>query len=384
MRVAYVTTYDSSDIQNWSGSAYFMSKALEERCEEVIRIGPLREAGANILKIKELFYRHVVGKRYFVNRAPRVLKSYAEQVSASLNGTRADVVFSPGTLPISYLKSTVPIVYWTDATAAGLIDFYPDFSGLCGESHKDIHFAEQAALSNCKLAIYTSDWAAETARQHYQVDASKVKVVPFGANVEGVRDLNDIRVILARKPQGVCKLLFIGTEWHRKGGDIAIEIARSLNASGLKTQLNVLGCRIETKVPDWVLPQGFVSKKTSEGRALIHRLFAESHFLLVPSRADCVPVVIAEAASFGLPAVASDVGGMSSVVRNNVGGYVLPAGGDFVTQASRKIQESMKNPGTYCHLAENSFGEYRDRLNWRTAGSEVYDLLQDIVAAHTR
>jgi glycosyltransferase involved in cell wall biosynthesis len=383
MRIAFVSTYDSLDIENWSGSAYFMSKALENRCEEVIRIGPLQQR-AKISKAKEFFYRRVVGKRYLVNRAPRVLRFYADQVSAGLVDTHVDVVFSPGTLPISYLQSAVPIVYWTDATAAGLIDFYPGFSSLCGETQRDAHFAEQAALSNCRLAIYTSGWAAETARQHYKVDTSKIKVVPFGANVEGDRDLNDIRAILAQKPKGMCKLLFVGVDWYRKGGDIAVDIARSLNALGLKTQLNVLGCRIEGSVPDCVLPQGFISKKTREGQALIDRLFSESHFLLVPSRADCVPVVIAEAASYGLPVVASDVGGISTAVRNNVSGYLLPTGGDLVAQAAKTIKQSMENSGTYFQLAENSFGEYRDRLNWQTAASEVYELLQNIVPAQTR
>jgi glycosyltransferase involved in cell wall biosynthesis len=238
---------------------------------------------------------------------------------------------------------------------------------------------EQAALSNCRLAIYSSDWAAETAIHNYQVKESKVKVVPFGANVEGTRDLNDIENTLAGRSKGVCKLLFVGTDWYRKGGDIAVEIARSLNAMGLKTELNVLGCHVEGTVPSFVSSRGFISKKTSEGRTLIYRLFAESHFLLLPSRADCVPVVIAEAASFGLPVVASNVGGIASAVRDGINGYVLPSAVDLVPRACSVILGSMENSSGYRQLAIRSFGQYRERLNWQTAGGRIHELLESIM-----
>jgi glycosyltransferase involved in cell wall biosynthesis len=290
-----------------------------------------------------------------------------------------DLVFSPGTLPISYLESKAPIVFWTDATVAGLVDFYPSWYGLCDESLRDAHLMEQAALSNCRLAIYTSDWAAETAIRNYHVNESKVKVVPFGANVEGTRDLKDIETFLAEKPRDVCKLLFVGTDWYRKGGDIAVDVAKSLNVMGLKTELTVLGCRVEGIVPDFVSSRGFISKKTSEGRTLIDRLFAESHFLLLPSRADCVPVVIAEAASFGVPVVASSVGGIRTAVRDDTNGYVLPSLTDFTPQACSLILSSMENCGRYRQLAINSFGQYRERLNWQTAGARIHELLESIL-----
>ncbi len=379
MKIAYVSTYNSSDIERWSGSGYFMGKALEKQCGEVIHIGPLRKHRDNVLRAKQVFYTNVMRKRYIEDRASKVLKSYADQVSARLKDARVDVVFSPGTIPICYLESSAPIVFWTDATVAGVIDFYPAWSDLCHESLRDANRMEQAALSNCRLAIYSSDWAAETAINAYQVDADKVKVVPFGANVESVRNLNDIRIIVAQRRTDVCKLLFIGTEWYRKGGDIAVDITGSLNAMGLKTELTVLGCHIKGSVPDFVSPKGFVSKKTSKGRTLIDRLFAESHFLLLPSRADCVPVVIAEANSFGVPVVASDVGGISTAVRDDLNGYVLSSAEQFVPHACSVILKSMESLSAYRELAIRSFGEYTERLNWQTAGRRVHELLENIL-----
>jgi len=354
-----------------------MGKTLERQCEEVIRIGPLGQHTDDVLRAKQIFYQYVVKKNYKADRTPKVLKSYADQVSACLKDASVDLVFSPGTIPISYLESSAPMVFWTDATVAGMIDFYPGWSNLCNETLRDAHRMEQNALSNCRLAIYSSNWAAETAINNYRVDPDKVKVVPFGANVESVRDLNDIRKIVARRSMDVCKLLFIGSDWYRKGGDIAVEIAGSLNAMGLKTELTMLGGHMAGAVPDFVSIRGFVSKKSPAGRTLIDRLFAESHFLLLPSRADCAPVVIAEAGSFGVPVVASNVGGISTAVRNGINGYVLA--GQLVTDACNVIFKSMESPSAYRQLACGSFGEYTARLNWPTAGRRVHELLKNIL-----
>jgi glycosyltransferase involved in cell wall biosynthesis len=354
-----------------------MGKVLEQECDEVIRIGSLRDYRDPSLRVKQAFYTHLLRKRYAVDRASKVLQSYADQVSARLKGTSVDVVFSPGTIPICYLESRAPIVFWTDATIAGMIDFYPVFSDLCDESLRDLHRMEQAALSNCRLAIYTSHWAAGTAIKNYQVDPAKVKVVPFGANVVSVRDLEIIRANVSLRRMDVCKLLFVGTEWYRKGGDIAVEIAGSLNAIGLKTELTLLGCDHDGPFPDFVSKTGFVSKKTAEGRARIDRLFAESHFLLLPSRADCVPVVIAEASSHGVPVVASNVGGISTAVKEDLNGFVLEDAGQLVTHACAIISKTMGNPAAYRELAIRSFGEYTDRLNWKTSGRLIRELLRN-------
>jgi len=356
-----------------------MARALKEECGEIHRIGSLHEKWNVGLRFKRTFFKHFVGERYALERSPRALMSYAAEVADRLKGTDADVVFSPGTIPICYLNTQTPIVFWTDATVAGVVDFYPAFSDLCKESLDDLHKMEQAALSTCRLAIYSSEWAAATAIKNYAVDSSKVKVVPFGANVDCSRDLESIRAIVSRKRKDVCKLLFIGTEWNRKGGDIALEIVRSLNEKGLRTELTVVGCNVEGAVPDFVSSTGRVSKRTLEGRTTIDRLYAESHFLILPSRADCVPVVIAEANSYGVPVISSTVGGISTAIRDGVNGFAFPHSDQFVEHASGVICGLMENVSEYQELTRRSFDEYKQRLNWKTSARQVHKLLQGIL-----
>src|SRR5262249_53362050 len=161
-----------------------IERALLQQSIDIVHIGPLSEYSDPVIKVKQFFYDHVARKKYHRNRDPKILSSYADQVSRQLSGQCVDVVFSPSTIPICYLNCLKPIGFWTDATYAGMINFYPGWTDLCKESLINGNKMEQAALSNCRLAIYSSDWAAKTAKDNYDVDVSKLQVVPFGANVE--------------------------------------------------------------------------------------------------------------------------------------------------------------------------------------------------------
>jgi glycosyltransferase involved in cell wall biosynthesis len=303
-----------------------------------------------------------------------ILKHYARQVERALRLTKFDVVFSPGTIPIAYLETDKPIVFWADATFAGMVDFYPAYTNLSIETVKNGNNMEQAALSQCRLAIYSSEWAARSALENYDVDPAKIKVVPFGANLDCNRGVADIERITTAKDFDVCKLLFVGAEWLRKGGDIAVQVAERLNQTGLKTELHVVGCDPGVAVPDFVKLHGFLAKDTDRGKTILDSLFAGCHFLILPARAECCAVVLAEASSFGLPSLATDVGGITTAVRDGCNGKIF-RWDDSPSVYADYVLHVMSSTQAYERLALSSFVEYFQRLNWSLAGKKVRDLI---------
>lgn len=378
MKIAYVTTYNASDVHHWSGSGYYIAQSLVAADLELEYIGNLNEKFSLLWKAKTLFYRQLLSKRYLRDREPYLLKSYAKQVGNVLKSSRADIVFSPGSIPIAYLKTDKPIVYWADATFAGMIGFYPEFSNLCKETIENGNRMEQEALSKCSYAIYASEWAAKTAVNYYSVDAKKIKVVPFGANINCSRTISDIEKIVRNRDAKKIRLLFCGVDWHRKGGDIVLKTAKMLFAEGVDIELDVVGCRPPGLVPDFVKVHGFVSKKTAEGRRLLDNLFSDAHFLILPSQAECYGVVFAEASSFGLPSIATDVGGIPTVVKNGINGQLFSIE-DSADKYCSYIKDVMSSRNQYRDLALSSFKEYENRLNWSVAGRTVRELIHEIV-----
>ncbi len=108
---------------------------------------------------------------------------------------------------------------------------------------------------------------------------------------------------------------------------------------------------------------GFISKSTTEGRALLQAQFEESHFLIVPSLAECFGVASAEASAFGLPSLVTRVGGMQSAVHDGVNGMTFdsPASPALIADY---IYTTLANRRRYEALAESSHHDFMQRLTW--------------------
>ena len=377
LRLAYITEYDADDVHNWSGLGYFIARALEQQGFHVEKIGnlnvsPLHRLGGTVKKIAH----RLEGKRYLPERATSRALDFAAQIRRHPGFSSADIVFSPGSIPISFLDCPQPIVFYTDATFAGMLGFYPGFSNLCRESIRDGNGLEQSALARSQLAIYSSNWAARSAIEHYRVEPRKIKIVPFGANLEEAPTIDEVRRMVSTRETSICKLLFVGVDWERKGGDTAVEIAGELNRRGIPTELSIAGCTPPHRLPAFVKVHGFLSKASPKDLETIHRLFAEAHFLILPTRADASPLVINEACSYGLPVLVSNVGGVSDLVREEHNGKTfLPS--VPVTAYADYLAGIWSRPEKYHDLALSAYDEFQNRLSWQAVGKVLRTLLEE-------
>ena len=255
----------------------------------VAYVGGLKKKTFPITKLKWLFYRKVVGKDYYRWSEPTVAKDYTFQVEKKLNRISHDVVFcAENALIAPYLKTSKPIVMWTDAPLASLIDFYPYMSNLCKETKNNILKLEKQAFLGSHKILFASEWAAEFALRTYGLNPDKVKVVPWGANLGPMPCKESICQKVLTRPIRPLKLLFIGKEWNRKGGNQILEIAKLLNLKGIETELIVIGCQPQIKgsLPTFVKVLGYLDKSTTEGWNQIVKVMESTHFLLLLSQSE--------------------------------------------------------------------------------------------------
>jgi glycosyltransferase involved in cell wall biosynthesis len=111
---------------------------------------------------------------------------------------------------------------------------------------------------------------------------------------------------------------------------------------------------------------------------LLDSLFSHAHFLINPSRAECYGLTYAEASSFGLPSIATDVGGIPTVVKNGVNGQLFSLA-DSADKYCSYIKDVMSSRDQYRDLALSSFKEYENRINWSVAGKAVRDLIRGLI-----
>jgi glycosyltransferase involved in cell wall biosynthesis len=378
MRIAFVTEYDASDVRRFSGIPFHMIAALERHDVDVDRITLAAPVGTLAVAAARKALHRVRGRTYIARRAPGRRRLYARQLRRALRRRRYDAVLSSGPLPLAVADPVVRTVLWTDCTAANLIGFYPQFSRLAAATIRDSHAVERSALAKCALAVYSSEWAAETALRVYGVDERKLHVVPYGANLDRELPEDALDETLRRRLDArVCRLLFNGVNWRMKGGETALETARQLNALGVPTELTLLGIDGEAVSgrDEWVRPLGLVDKRTADGRALIALEHETSHFLLLPTRIDCCPVALAEANAFALPVVTSRLSGIPTVVKDGVNGQLFAVDA-APAELADYIAAVFRNPKEYERLARSAYAEYRRRLNWDASTRRVLEMIE--------
>lgn len=269
-------------------------------------------------------------------------------------------------------------MFWTDATFAGMKNYYPAFQNLSEDTISYANQAEQCALDKCKLAIYASDWASETARHNYQVDPFKIRMIPFGSNIDEDFSIEEIEGLIDSRQEEPCNLLFVGRDWYRKGGDIAVAVTEELNNRGISAVLHIVGCTVQQKRQDSVKFYGLLSKSDPKDRAILRALFMKARFFFMPSRAECAGVVFAESCAFALPIITTNTGGITTYVRDGLNGRSL--GCDATTAVyAEAIIGLLADRTQYKEMALAAYKEYQQRFNWHTVGKALAEALRSVL-----
>jgi glycosyltransferase involved in cell wall biosynthesis len=365
MKVAYLFQLDAANPAVQSGrpaSIYRQLAALGTSLEPVF---PLRTKVARRTALRKAFYR-LSGRFYRGDRNPAYLAALASEFERRTQGTEYDIVFCPGSEAISQLNISKPIAFCADATFAGMVDYYWDFSSLSKEYVVEGHLQEASALRRAAIAIYPSEWAARSAIDFYHADPAKVFVIPFGANVGAQNRREQVYEWIAGRPFDGLRLLFVGRSWRRKGGDMLVESARHLIAKGFRVRLDIVGCELPRAFRDlpWIVPHGLLPLNQPRCERELSELFKAAHFVFVPSKAEAFGMTFAEASAFGVPSVATATGGIPSVVHNGVNGFTLPITADAAEFADL-IAGAISDREQYADLCRKSFEEFDKRLNWR-------------------
>lgn len=377
MKIAYATTFDAHNVKKWSGTPYFMSRALSAFPHEMHYAGSLKRELSPFFSLKKSI-NSLVGRRESPRFNIHAATQYSKQLAATLAHMPHDIILSPLINPIAYLETTKPIVLWTDAVYASLLGFYPPFAYHSANTIREGNAITFSCLSRATLAVFASDWAARAAIELYGISEEKVKVVPFGANIDTPPLFADVKNAITNRARDKIKLLFLGKSWERKGGDIVLAVTHALHQAGYPVELSIVGIEPPNLAhpPAYIRKLGFISKQTDEGKNRLAQLLAESHFLFVPSRGEAYGIVFCEANAYGVPCLTTHVGGIGTVVKPNINGMTFGLDSP-IQRYCDYIVSVYEDKKRYEELALSSHNEFVTRLNWPTNIQQVTTLMQE-------
>ena len=211
------------------------------------------------------------------------------------------------------LMGSLPTVISTDATPRNIDELSSAYlhrqgSALEEEAKRKII---GSLFSRARFVVPSSEWAARSLVEEYHVGRQRIKVVKSGLHL-------DRWPVVDRPDTSVPRLLFVGGDFARKGGE---EMMAALEAVDLPWALDVV-----TKSDVASSERVRVHRNIGPNDPALHELYQKADIFVFPSRGDAVPWVVLEAMGATLPVLSTRVGAIPEMVTDGRTGIITDAG----------------------------------------------------------
>ena len=375
MKVGFAARWSPLDKKSWSGISYYTYQEIKKYNEVEIFHYKWPWYLREWLTMQKSLNRKLFKKQTSVEFLKSYAKYFSKQLEKDLKKRPVDVLFvSASSQLVAYLKTDIPVIYMTDATFQQIQGYYPYFSNLAGYNIRQGIELDKKAFHKATHCMLASEWNKNSAVYDYGINSEKISVVPCGANMDIIPASED----LLPYTDGPFRLLFLGVEWDRKGGDIALEAFRLLQGKGIKVHLHIIGCvpphDLSHEKNITVIP--FLNKNKEDDFQQLHKIFLETTILFLPTRAECAGVVFSEASAYGVPSVTTDTGGVTTYVNNDVNGYTL-AYEDGPGKYASLLEKILSDKGLLNRLKISSRKYYEEKFSWQQWGHKFQQVAEN-------
>jgi glycosyltransferase involved in cell wall biosynthesis len=334
---------------SWSGTPHGLSRGFVACGVEVVPIGHnfprgIREAEAIAARVAGGLKHDAVRNRAWTRRQARVW-TFERQIRRA---GELDAIVAMGTdaYPLGAIRAGAPIVSYDDGT---LLQMWRNPESDIRNSGYPINRIEKwidvqsHSIRAAATVCVSTGWAARSMIEDLGIPESRVHVVGMGHRsrtpVEGLRDWS--------KP----KFLFVGVEWRRKNGDVVVRAFHDVRRRHPNATLHLVG-EHDRVVEEGVVDHGYLPRDDHDAQLLLDELFSSATAFVLPSRFDPSPIAYLEAASAGMPVIATTAGGAGELIGEGAIS-VEPDDVDGLVQAMERLAhgETARSLGAKAHQA---------------------------------
>jgi glycosyltransferase involved in cell wall biosynthesis len=204
---------------------------------------------------------------------------------------------------------------WVHESDQSFGQFLSGYNNVTGQVKKWANEGFSSYLNSrwCAGVVTWSEWAKEGFVED-GIDRSKISVIP-----------PPFRAVDYRRAHEGCNALFLGRDFHRKGGDTVIRAFTSMKGQG-GCRLNYIG-PMEGKEAERAKADGrIIQRDSASTRDLLQDIWPATDIFVLPTRADAFAVTVVDAMRRGIPVVSTRIPAVSEVVEDGVSGFLSEVG----------------------------------------------------------
>ncbi len=248
----------------------------------------------------------------------------------------------------------VPHFVYTDHTHLENLN-YPGF-GTQDLFHPSWIRLERSIYHNATLVFTRSSNIRRSVIDHYAVQPERVVCVFGGSNVSVPKEG------MLKRSYDQETILFVGSDWGRKGGPDLIQAFELLLKTNPSAKLVIVGAS-----PDISLPNC-----TVVGRVPLEKMpayYQQASIFCLPTRLEPFGMVFVEAMSYKLPIVATHIGAIPDMVVNGANGYLVTPGD--IQELAKRLCLLLDDPERCRQFGAVGYRLVQSRYNWDAVGDKI-------------
>ena len=200
--------------------------------------------------------------------------------------------------------------------------------------------------------VVWADWTKKGLIADYGVPAEKITVIPPGVHTKAWLNSSN-----RPKQRDEVKILFVGGNLARKGGNLLLEAVQALRQQNLvalngSAQPVTVALHLVTKDDVPAQPGVTVYNDMQPNSPALKQLYHDCDIFCLPTYGDCLPMVLSEAGAAGMPAVATDIAGIPEIVHEGETGFLVPPGNSEAL--SKALRRLIEDPALRCRQGKQA------------------------------
>lgn len=346
-------------------AAKFVLDALGRRYPLVARKGvELTQSQRRVIALATFRPGRRRWKSSFNWHRTRALEARSRNSTRALEGIDAsfDLVFQVFGL---FQTRGAPYVLYIDNTVELSRRHWPAWVEAGPRDLERIYAWERRLYGDARHIFAQGSPHADSVVDFYGVPRERTSVVGGGANFVPLPELSH------REREPV--VLFVGRDWHRKGGDRLIEAFRRVREQVPRARLQIVGTDEAPRGEPGVEVLGVV-----RGRDKMAALYESAQAFCLPSRYDPYGLAIAEGMAYGLPCIVTRVGALDEVVIEGETGLVVEP--EDVGGLSDAMVRLLADPSYAAQLGAAGRRRVETHQNWDAAVARMAPDLERVAA----
>ncbi len=231
------------------------------------------------------------------------------------------------------------------------------------------HVITRSVFAQASHLLPFSTGVRDSLVEDYGIPPERITVLPPGVDLRTWR-LTQLDIEAREKRTGPPRVLFVGRDFLRKGGDLLVKLA------GSKAFENVEFHFATDSYQGPALKNIVVHNDFRENSPELIAAYRDADIFALPTRADTFSWASLEAMAMGLPVVVSNVGGIGDIAVHGETGYLVRP--DDLETLSGHLQELVANPRLRKTMGDRGRQRVEERFDLARSSETVLQLLRAI------